>query len=77
MFNTAGLATIAAGTNSVTVTPGFDIRATSKVIAVLQGSPGGSTVLRYVTRDTVNDRFTIRLSANATANTAVAWFVIS
>lgn len=75
-FSTAGLATIAAGANSVTVTPGFDIRSTSAILATLQGDPGGSTVLRYVTKDTVNDRFTIRLSANAAKTTTIAWFVI-
>jgi hypothetical protein len=47
------------------------------VLAVLQGNPGGSTVLRYVLRDDPNNRFTIQLSANATVNTPVAWFVIS
>jgi hypothetical protein len=76
-FNTAGLATILAGTSSVTVAPGFDISLNSKVLAVLQGNPGGSTVLRYVLRDDPNNRFTIQLSANATVNTPVAWFVIS
>jgi hypothetical protein len=76
-FNTAGLATVAAGTSSVTVTPGFDISSTSKILAVLQGNPGGSTILRYVVRDDANNRFTIQLSAIATVNTPVAWFVIS
>jgi hypothetical protein len=76
-FSTSGLATIAAGTSRVRVVPGFDIRPTSKVLAVLQGNPGGSTSLRFVTRDVLNDAFTIQLSANATADTAVAWFVIS
>jgi hypothetical protein len=77
-FSTAGLATILAGHSNVLVTPGFDISlASSKVLAVLQGNPGGSTVLRYVLRDDPNNRFTIQLSANATVNTPVAWFVIS
>ncbi|HEV8516754.1 MAG TPA: hypothetical protein VGQ47_03820 [Candidatus Limnocylindrales bacterium] len=75
-FSTAGLATIAAGTNSVTVTPGFDISSGSKVLAVLQGNPGAGILFRFVRRDSVNDRFTIYLSGNATANTPVAWFVI-
>jgi hypothetical protein len=34
-------------------------------------------VLRFVSRDVTNDRFTIQLSANATVNVKVAWFVIS
>jgi hypothetical protein len=76
-FSTSGLATILAGTNSVRVAPGFDISSTSKVLAVLQGNPGGSVVLRYVLRDDPNNRFTIQLSANAAVNTPVAWFVIS
>jgi len=76
-FSTSGLATIAAGKSSVTVSPGFDIGPTSKVLATLQGDPGGSTVVRYLSNDIVNDRFTIHLSANAVAATPVAWFVIS
>ena len=76
-FSTAGLATIGAGTSSVTVSPGFDISATSKVLAVLQGDPGGATVLHHVSRDTLNDKFTIHLTANAIVATPVAWFVIS
>ncbi|MGH7412422.1 MAG: hypothetical protein ACREJ6_15360 [Candidatus Methylomirabilis sp.] len=74
-FSSAGLATIAAGTNSVTITPGqyLTIDANSKILCTLQ-SPGG--VLLNVIRNP-NNTFTINLTANATADVIVAWFLIN
>jgi len=74
-FSSAGLATIAAGTNSVTITSGqyLTIDANSKILCTLQ-SPGG--VLLNVIRNP-NNTFTINLTANATADVIVAWFLIS
>jgi hypothetical protein len=76
-FSSAGLATIAAGSRSVTVNPGLDITASSKVLGLPQTSPGGTTAIQRVFRNTTANTFTIWLTANATANTTVAWFVIS
>jgi hypothetical protein len=73
-FSTAGLATINAGSATVTVTPGVPVRSTSKVLATLQ-STGGT--LRFVSKDTVNNRFIIHLTGNATAKVSVAYFLIS
>lgn len=75
-FSTAGLATIGSGKSTVTVRPGFDIGPESIVLAVLQGDPGGAAVLHHVSRDAVQDRFTVHLTAAALAATPVAWFVI-
>lgn len=74
-FSSAGLATIAAGTNSVTITPGqyLTINANSKILCTLQ-SPGG--ILLNVIRNP-NNTFTINLAGNATADVIVAWFLIS
>jgi hypothetical protein len=76
-FSSAGLATIPSGSRSVTVTPGMDITALSKVLATLQSNPGGTTAIQRVARNTTANTFTIWLTASATANTTVAWFVIS
>jgi hypothetical protein len=76
-FSTSGLATIPSGSRSVIVTPGVDITASSKVLATLQTSPGGTTAIQRVTRNATANNFTVWLTANATANTIVAWFVIS
>jgi hypothetical protein len=74
-FSSAGLATIAAGTNSVTVSPGqyLTIDANSKILATLQ-SPGGA--LLNVIRNVVNNTFAINLTGNATADVIVAWFLM-
>jgi hypothetical protein len=71
----AGVATIAATTKSVVVTPGIDLTSASAVVATLQGNPGGTTTVQRVSIDTVNDRFTIWLTANSTATVKVAWHV--
>lgn len=73
-FSSAGLATIVAGTNSVTLSPGpyLTIDANSKILATLQ-SPGG--VLLNVIRNP-NSTFAINLTGNATADVIVAWFLI-
>ena len=76
-FSSAGLATIPAGSKSVTVAPGLDITAATKVLATLQTSPGPTTTIQRVSRNATADTFTIWLTANASANTTVAWFVIS
>ena len=69
----AGLATIAAGSKSVTVTPGTIVTTATAIVATLQGSAGGTTTVHRVAIDTVNNRFTIYLTANSTVSVKVAW----
>jgi hypothetical protein len=76
-FSSAGLATIPSGSKSVTVNPGLDITGSSKVLTTLQTNPGGTTTIQRIARNTVANTFTIWLTANAAANTIVAWFLIS
>jgi len=68
-----GLATIASGQKSVTVTPGIDLTATTAVVATLQGSAGGTTTVHRVAVNTTANTFTIDLTANSTASVKVAW----
>ena len=73
--NSVGIATIAAGASSVTVTPGIDLTTTSAVVATLQGDAGGSTTVKRAVVNATADTFTIYLTANATAAVKVAWHV--
>lgn len=68
-----GTATIAAGTNSVVVTPGITLVSGSAVTATLMGNPGGSTTVQRVAVNTTDDTITIFLTANATADVKVGW----
>jgi len=76
-FSTATLATIPAGSSSVTVSPGIDLTSDSKILCTLLSNPGPGRVLRYVSVNAVADTFTVFLSFNASAPTKVASFVIS
>jgi hypothetical protein len=69
----AGLATIAAGSRSVTITPGTVVTTATAIVATLQGSAGGTTTVHRVEIDTTNNRFTIYLTANSTVSVKVAW----
>lgn len=73
-FSSAGLATIAAGKTSVTIVPGIDITANTKVLVTPQS--GGGTVQR-VGRNASADSFQIVLTKAATQTMTVAYFVIS
>lgn len=75
-FSTAGFATIRAGHRSQLVRPGIDLTAASKIFVTLQTSAGGATTVRRISRDTVGNRFTIYLTAVATIDCRVAWFVV-
>ena len=72
----AGLATIASGTSSVSVTPGVDLTSISAVIATLNGNAGGATAVKRVAVNATTNVFTIYLTANATAAVKVAWLVL-
>jgi hypothetical protein len=69
-----GIATIAAGTSSILVTPGIDLATTTAVVATLQGSAGGTTNVHRVVIDATANTFRIYLTANATASVKVGWF---
>lgn len=76
-FSTSGLATIASGTAlSGWIDPGADLTAGSKILCTLQGNAGGATTVERVQVDTAADQFRIYLTAAATADVKVAWFVI-
>jgi hypothetical protein len=69
-----GIATIAAGTSTVTVTPGIDLTATTVVIATLQGDAGGTTAVKRVVIDTAANTFRIILTANTVNAVNAGWF---
>jgi hypothetical protein len=73
----AGKATIASGTASVTVTPGVDLTSSTSVVATLNGNAGGSVAVKRVSINTTANTFTIYLTANSTASVSVAWLVLS
>ena len=75
-FSTSGLATIRRGKNSVVIAPGVPLTKTTKVLCTLQSSPGGTTVIQSIDKTVGQGVFAIVLTANATATTKVAWFVI-
>ena len=72
----AGVATIAAGSDKVVVTPGIDLVAGCAVVATLQGSAGGTTTVHRCAVNAAADTFTIVLTANSTADVKVAWIVL-
>jgi hypothetical protein len=72
----SGVATIAKGQIKATVTPGVDIANSSKILTTLQSTAGGTTVVHRISRDMDADTFSIYLTAKATVNCYVAWFVI-
>jgi hypothetical protein len=72
----SGTATLAAGTRSKTVTPGFDLTSASKVLVTLMGNPGGSTVVQRVAVDTIANSFRVYLTAKAANKTKFAWLVL-
>jgi hypothetical protein len=72
-----GIATIPAGSKSVTVLAGVDITAAAKILCTLMSNPGAGATLSHVTKNVADDAFTVNLTANATADVKVAFFVIS
>jgi hypothetical protein len=76
-FSTAGIATVAAATNSILVDPGIPLDGNSKVLCTLIGDAGGNTMIKRVGINTATDIFRIYLTANTVAAVRVAWFVIS
>jgi hypothetical protein len=72
----SGSATVAAGTKSVIVKPGFDLPRTTKVLVTLQGSAGGLTTVHRVTVNPTAGTFTVYLTADARRAVHVAWLVL-
>jgi hypothetical protein len=72
----SGTGTILASASNKTITPGFDLTTTSKVLVTLLGHPGGSVTLRHVGIDATANTFTVYLTAAATNNTKFAWLVL-
>ena len=76
-FSTAGIDTIPKGADRVTIESGIQLTSASKILCTLQSHPGGGTSLQRVAKNATTDLFTIVLTADATAPTRVAWFVIA
>jgi hypothetical protein len=75
-FSTSGVAAIASGASSVTVTPGSRVVASAKVLATLQSDPGGGVAIAFVAIDHDANTFTIETTGAVNAETTVAWFVL-
>ena len=71
----AGKATIGAGEDSTTVTPGAPVRTSSIVLATLQSDPGGGETLARVVVGATN--FTIHLTGDATTQCTVGWMILN
>jgi hypothetical protein len=76
-FSSAGLDTIATGTNAKQVAPGVDLNSQSKVLVTLNGNPGAGISVQRVGINGTTNQFTVFLTANATADAKFSWFVIS
>lgn len=76
-FSTSGLASVAVGTKSMTVSPGTDLVGGSKILCTLESNQIGLLIHR-VTKDTAANTFKVFLSANVLSGryAKVAWFVI-
>lgn len=69
-----GVASIPAGSTSVTITPGTDITADSFVLLTPKSNIGTRSL--YFTTDATNDRFTIRMSSSRTSATSIGWLLL-
>ncbi|HEX6128817.1 MAG TPA: hypothetical protein VF071_07350 [Candidatus Limnocylindria bacterium] len=73
-LSTSGVATIAAGSTSKTVTPGVDVTSGSFVLLTPKANIG-SRALWFTTNASANT-FTIRLSSSRSSGTKVAWLLL-
>ena len=74
LLKASGVATIAAGTKTVTVTPGIDIVGDPAILLTPKGAlPGG---LLWTTTNASTNKFTIRTTLNVVVNTKVSWLMI-
>jgi hypothetical protein len=72
----AGRATVPAGSNRVTVTPGIDLTSASVVLATLNGRVAAAIAVRNVMIDTAADTFSIALTEKVGDPVSVAWLVL-
>jgi hypothetical protein len=71
----SGIATIASGASTKTVTPGIDLAAATFVLLTPRRSLGGRDL--WYTVDPTANTFTIRASPRVTAATSIGWLVLS
>lgn len=73
----AGVATAAEGANSIAVTPGVDIVATSAIVATVLSNSTTTVMVRRVSVDLNADSFTVHLTGTAPAGgLKVSWIVL-
>jgi hypothetical protein len=73
-FSLSGVALIAAGSTSKTITPGVNITSGTFVLLTPQSNVGSRAL--WFTTDVSNDRFTIRMSSARSWGTRVAWLLV-
>jgi hypothetical protein len=73
-FSTSGVATIGAGNDRVTVTPGVNVTAGSFVLLTPKVNLGGRDL--WFTTNATQNRFTIRMSSPRSSGTKVAWLLL-
>ena len=70
----SGVASIAAGRTSVTVTPGVNVTTGSFVLLTPKANIGSRAL--WFTIDATNDRFTIKIGSARSSSTRVAWLLL-
>jgi len=71
----SGVATIAANTTSIKVTPGTDVTTSSFMLLTAQSNIGTRSL--YYTVDAAGDTITIHMSSSRTSSTVVAWLLLN
>jgi hypothetical protein len=74
-FETSGVGQIDSGNSSADVDPGVQVADSTRILVTLHGDPGGSTVVKRVSRNTAADTFTVHLTAPSSATVKFSWFV--
>lgn len=72
----SGVATITAGTNSVTVKPDITLTTNSAVLATLNGDPLYDATIYRVRVNVDRNELTVFLTGNTAQNVRVAWLVL-
>jgi hypothetical protein len=73
-FSTSGVATIAAGRTSITVTPGVEVTSRSFVLLSPKVNLGARGM--WFTVSATTGRFTIRMNTSRSSGTPVAWLLV-
>lgn len=74
-FETSGVGQISSGNSSADVNPGVEVADSTRILVTLHGDPGGSTVLKRVSKNAAADTFTVHLTAPSSANVKFSWFL--